>query len=72
MSQDELPAEDMAALREAVLAFYEDSVRFVVPPSGRVARVPQQRRRRPRRRPQWLKLLLLLLPVMLIGLVAWS
>jgi hypothetical protein len=67
VGQNEPPAKDMAALLQAVLGFYEDSVRLsVVPPSGRVPpRVP----RRPARRLQWLKLLLLLVPVLLIGLV---
>jgi hypothetical protein len=69
VGQDELPAEDMAALREAVLDFYEDSVRpFIVPHSGQMPRRPP---RRPRRRLQWLKLGLLLLPVLLVGLVRW-
>jgi hypothetical protein len=67
VGQDALPAADVAALREAVLDFYEDSVRFqAVPPSGQVPRMPRRPRRR---RLQWLKLLLLLLPVLLIGLV---
>jgi hypothetical protein len=67
VGQEELPAADMAALLQAVLGFYEDSVRLsVVPPSGRV---PPRVLRRPARRLQWLKLLLLLLPVLLIGLV---
>jgi hypothetical protein len=65
VGQDELPAEDMAALREAVLDFYEDSVRpFIVPRSGPMPRQPP----RPLRRLPWLKLLLLLLPVLLVGL----
>lgn len=69
MDQDELPAEDMAVLREAVMGYYEDSVMPLVGPRSRqVPRVP----RRPRRRPPWLKLLLLLLPVLLMGLVRWS
>ena len=34
MAQDELPAKDMAALREAVLGFYEDSVRLQLVPRG--------------------------------------
>jgi len=67
VGQEELPAADMTALLQAVLGFYEDSVRLsVVPPSGRV---PRRVLRRPPRRLQWLKLLLLLLPVLLIGLV---
>jgi hypothetical protein len=67
VGQNELPAADMAALLQAVLGFYEDSVRLSgVRPSGPVPpRVP----RRPVRRLQWLKLLLLLLPVLLIDLV---
>ena len=67
MGQDELPAADMASLREAVLGFYEDTVTPLFgPQSGPVPPVP---RRSPRRRLQWLKLLLLLLPVLLVGLV---
>jgi hypothetical protein len=67
VGQEELPAADMAALLQAVLGFYEDSVRLsVVPPSGRV---PPRVLRRPPRRLEWLKLLLMLLPVLLIGLV---
>jgi hypothetical protein len=67
VGQEAFPAEDMAALLDAVLGFYEDSVRLsVVPPNGRM---PPRVLRRPARRLQWLKLLLLLLPVLLIGLV---
>jgi hypothetical protein len=60
VGQDELPAADMAALLQAVLGFYEDSVRpLVVQRSGRVPRVP-------RRRLQWLKLPLLLLGLLIV------
>jgi len=45
VDQDELPVADRAALREAVLGFYEDSIRFlVVQPSGRVPRRPRPTR----------------------------
>jgi hypothetical protein len=60
VDHDELPAAAMAALREAVLGFYEDSVRPLV----------VQRNDRPRRRLQWLQLLLLL-PGLLVVLVRW-
>jgi hypothetical protein len=59
VDQDELPAKDMAALREAVLGFYEDSVRLQLVP--RSEKMPQ---RVPRRRLQWLKL-----PLLLVGLL---
>lgn len=62
MGQDELPAEDMAMLREAVLGFYEESVTPLV----------GQRRRRMARRLHRLRLRRLnglLLPWRLVGLV---
>jgi hypothetical protein len=61
VGQDELPAADMAALLQAVLGSYEESVRPLVGPrSGRMPRVP------PRRRLQWLKLPLLLLGLLVV------
>ncbi len=60
MSQDELPPADMAALREAVLGFYEESI-------GRL--VAQQRRGRPPRRLHPLTLLVLLPWLLLVGVV---
>jgi hypothetical protein len=58
--QDELPPADVAALREAVLGFYEESI-------GRL--VEQQRRGRPPRRLHPLWLLVLLPWLLLVGLV---
>lgn len=63
MDQDELPAEDMAALREAVLGVYEESVRPLV--GQRRRRMARRLRRRGLR---WLNALLLLL-WLLVGLV---
>ena len=63
MGQDELPAEDMAALREAVLGFYEESVGPLV--AQRRGRAPRRLLRN--RRLRWLNVLLL--PVLLIDLV---
>jgi hypothetical protein len=63
VDQDELPAADMAALREAVLGFYEESVR---PLLGR--RRGRMARRLHRRGLRWLNALLLL-PWLLVGLV---
>ena len=60
MGQDELPPADMAALREAVLGFYEESI-------GRL--VAQQRRGRPPRRLHPLTLLVLLPWLLLVGVV---
>jgi hypothetical protein len=62
VDQDELPAEDMAVLREAVMGYYEDSVMPLV----------GQRRRRMARRLHRLRLRRLnglLLPWLLVGLV---
>jgi hypothetical protein len=59
VDQDELPPADMAALLQAVLGFYEDSVRLQLVP--RNEQLPQ---RVPRRRLQWLKL-----PLLLVGLL---
>jgi hypothetical protein len=59
VDQEQLPAEDLAALREAVLGFYEDSIRLQLVP--RSEQLPQ---RVPRRRLQWLKL-----PLLLVGLL---
>jgi hypothetical protein len=62
LGQEALPAADMAALREAVLGFYEESIgRLVAQRRGRTAR-------RPPRRLHWLTFLLLL-PWLLVGLV---
>jgi hypothetical protein len=63
VGQDELPAEDMAALREAVLDFYEESVRPLVGQRRR-----RMARRLHRRGVRWLNALLLL-PWLLVGLV---
>jgi hypothetical protein len=60
VGQDELPPADMAALREAVLGFYEESI-------GRL--VAQQRRGRPPRRLHPLWLLVLLPWLLLVGVV---
>ncbi len=60
MGQDELPPADMAALGEAVLGFYEESI-------GRL--VAQQRRGRPPRRLHPLWLLVLLPWLLLVGVV---
>jgi hypothetical protein len=60
VGQDELPAGDMAALREAVLGFYEESI-------GRL--VAQQRRGRAPRRLHPLTLLVLLPWLLLVGVV---
>jgi hypothetical protein len=57
VGQEQLPAEDMATLREAVLGFYEESIGRLVAP------------RRPPRRLHWLTLILLLPWLLLIGLV---
>jgi len=55
VGQDELPAADMAALREAVLGFYDESVGPLVEEwPGRVPQPLQQRRL------HWLTLLVLL------------
>jgi hypothetical protein len=63
VGQDELPAEDMAALREAVLGFYEELVRPLV--GQRRRRIARRLHRRGLR---WLNALLLL-PWLLVGLV---
>jgi hypothetical protein len=63
VSRDELPAEDLAALREAVLGFYEESVSPLV---GHRRRRMARRLHRPGLR--WLNALLLL-PWLLVGLV---
>jgi hypothetical protein len=60
VGQDELPPADMAALREAVLGFYEESI-------GRL--VAQQRRGRPPRRLHPLALIVLLPWLLLVGVV---
>ena len=65
MAQEELPAQEMAALREAVLGVYEDSVRLWLVPRGE--QMPQ---RVPRRHLQWLQWLQWLkLPLLLVGLL---
>jgi hypothetical protein len=61
--QGKLPAEDMAAVREAVLGFYEESIRPLV--AQRRGRGPRRLLRN--RRLLWLNVLLL--PVLLIDLV---
>jgi hypothetical protein len=60
VGQDELPPADMAALREAVLGFYQESM-------GRL--VAQQRRGRPPRRLHQLMLVVLLPWLLLVGAV---
>jgi hypothetical protein len=63
VGQDELPAADMAAVREAVLGFYEESIRPLV--AQRRGRGPRRLLRN--RRLLWLNVLLL--PGLLIELV---
>jgi hypothetical protein len=63
VGQDELPAEDMAALRQAILDFYEESIGPLV--AQRRGRGPRRLLRN--RRLRWLNVLLL--PVLLIDLV---
>jgi hypothetical protein len=63
VGQDELPAADMTKLREAVLGFYEESVRPLVGQRRR-----RMARRLHRRGLRWLNVLLLL-PWLLVGLV---
>lgn len=62
MGQDELPAEDVAALRQAILDFYEESIGPLA--ARRHGRGPRRLRNR---RLRWLHVLLL--PGLLVGLV---